>query len=179
MSKLPKELFSIRNQVIEHVQRSGPLPDKLGALTGWFEGDGWDELVPTWEQEEHIALNLNLLSGLGFSDSELIATQEYSEPITNELRVEYARRVISENFENYDGNECPSVQAVELRNSRGELAVLGWLIEIHGQNGAVPIYQGAFTDKQHFYKHLHECDFLLDTEEPNIADETILRLWAP
>lgn len=177
ISKLPKNLNLIRDQIIEHVLKSTPLPENLNELIGWYEVDGWDELVPSWEKEEHIALNLNYLSWLKFSDSELIANQEDDEPITDKLKVKYARKIISETLKNYDGYECPSVQAVEIKNSHGEIAVLGWLIEIHGQGGPVPIYQGAFTDRKHFYKHLEECNFLLDAEAQNVTDETILDLW--
>ena len=56
-------------------------------------------------------------------------------------------------------------------------AVLGWLIEIHGQGGPVAIYQGAFKDKYQFFQHLADCDFLLDSKEQNLTDETILRIW--
>jgi hypothetical protein len=177
-SKLPTKLNSIRDQIIEHVRNNGPLPSNLSDLIDWYEGDGWDELVPTWDPEEHIALNLNYVSSLSFSDSELIANQENDEPVTNKSRIEYARKLVSETFENYDGYDCPSVQAVEISNANGDSAVLGWLIEIHGQGGPVAIYQGAFTDKKQFYLHLHECDFLLDSEEHNLLDESILRLWA-
>jgi hypothetical protein len=177
-SKLPTKLHSIRNQVIEHVRNSAPLPENLSDLISWYEGDGWDELVPTWEPEEHIALNLNYVSWLKFSDSELIANQENDEPVTDELRIKYARKLIFETFENYDGYECPSVQAVEISKANGDSAVLGWLIEIHGQGGPVAIYQGAYTDKKQFYENLRECNFLLDTEQHNLTVEEILKLWA-
>ena len=69
-SNLPNKLASIRNQIIEHVHENGPLPANINDLISWFEGDGWDELVPSWESEEHIALNLNYVSWLNFSDCE-------------------------------------------------------------------------------------------------------------
>jgi hypothetical protein len=176
ISKLPENLKLIRDQVIDHVRKSTPLPNNLNELTGWYEVDGWDELVPSNEKEEHVALDLNHLSSFNFSDSELIANLADDEPITDESKVKYARRIISKTLENYD-DYCPSVQAVEVKNSRGEVAVLGWLIEIHGQGGAVPFYCGAFTDKEHFYRHLQIGGYLLDTESQNITDEAILELW--
>ena len=177
-SNLPNKLASIRNQIIEHVHENGPLPANINDLISWFEGDGWDELVPSWESEEHIALNLNYVSWLNFSDSELVANQENDELVTDALRVKYARRLISETFENSDGYDCPSVQAVEISKANGDSAVLGWLIEIHGQGGPVAIYQGAFRDKRKFYENLRECNFLLDTEHHNLTDKEILNLWA-
>ena len=177
MSKLPEKLNTIRDQVIDHVRKNTPLPDGLSYLINWYETDGWDELVPTCAEEEHVALNFNSVS-LSFCDSELIANQEDDATVTDELRIQYARKLVSTTFENNDGYDCPSVQVVELKKSNGESAVLGWLIEIHGQGGPVAIYQGAFKDKYQFFENLADCDFLLDSEEQNLTDETILRIWA-
>ena len=177
MIELPKKLTLIRDQVIDHVRKNTPLPDKLSELIDWYETDGWDVLVPVWAEEEHVALNFNSVS-LSFCDSELVASQEDDEPVTDELRIQYARKLVSYTFENNDGYDCPSVQVVELKKANGESAVLGWLIEIHGQGGPVAIYHGAFNDKYQFFQHLADCDFLLDSEQQNLTDETILRIWA-
>jgi hypothetical protein len=177
MIKLPEKLNQIRDQIIDHVRKKSPLPDNLCELTEWLETDGWDILVPSWDSDEHIALNLSYLSWLKFSDSELLSIQEDDEPVTDEVRIRYAQKLVTQTFDSYDDYICPSVQIVELKKSNGDAAVLGWLIEIHGQGGPVPIYQGAFVDKNHFYQHLKECDFLLDLEKNNLANETILRLW--
>jgi hypothetical protein len=115
---------------------------------------------------------------LSFCDSELRANQEDDAPLTDELRIQYARNLVSTTFENNDGYDCPSVQLVELKKANGESAVLGWLIEIHGQGGPVAICHGAFKDKYQFFQHLSDRDFLLDSEEQNLTDETILRIWA-
>lgn len=177
MIELPAKLISIRDQVIDHVLNNTPLPDKLSELKDWYETDGWDVLVPVWAEEEHVALNFNSIS-MYFCDSELIANQEEDVPVTDNLRIKYARELISDTFANNDGYDCPSVQAVDLKNANGDSAVLGWLIEIHGQGGPVPVYQGAFSSKKYFYQHLKDTDYLLDTDEHNITDDEILRLWA-
>jgi hypothetical protein len=177
MIELPEKLICIRDQVIDHVLNNTPLPDKLNELIEWYETDGWDVLVPVWTEEEHVALNFNCVS-LSFSDSELIANQEDDAPVTDELRIQYARELISSTFENNDGYDCPSVQVVELKKANGESALLGWMIEIHGQGGPVAIFHGAFKDKYQFFQHLSDSDFLLDSEEQNLTDETILRIWA-
>jgi len=177
MSNLPEKLNTIRDQVIDHVRINTPLHDGLSHLINWYETDGWDELVPTWAEEEHVALNFNSIS-LSFSDSELIANQEDDAKVTDVLRIQYARKLVSTTFENNDGYYCPSVQVVELKKSNGESAVLGWLIEVHGQGGPVAIYRGAFKDKYQFFEHLADCDFLLDSVEQNLTDEKILSIWA-
>jgi hypothetical protein len=177
MIELPEKLISIRDQVIDHVRKKTPVPNDLSDLINWYESQGWDELAPLWAEEEHVALNFNSIS-MYFCDSELIANQEDDAPVTDELRIQYAKKLVAYTFENNDGYDCPSVQVVELKNANGDSAVLGWLIEIHGQGGPVPIYQGAFSNKKYFYQHLKDMDFLLDTEEHSITDEKILRLWA-
>jgi hypothetical protein len=177
MIELPEKLIYIRDQVIDHVLNNTPVPVEVSELVHWYETDGWDVLVPVWAEEEHVALNLNSVS-LSFCDSELRANQVDDAPLTDELRIQYARNLVSTTFENNDGYDCPSVQLVELKKANGESAVLGWLIEIHGQGGPVPVYKGAFLNKKYFYQHLKDTDYLLDTDEHNITDDEILRLWA-
>lgn len=177
MIDLPKKLTAIRDQVIDHVRKNTPLPDKLSELINWYESDGWDILVPVWAEEEHVALNFNSIS-LYFCDTELAANQEVDATVTDELRVQYARGLVSSTFENNDGYDCPSVQVVELKKSNGESAVLGWLIEIHGQGGPVAIYHGAFKDKYQFFQHLEDSDYLIDSKQQNMTDEAILKLWS-
>ncbi len=148
----------------------------IGELVDWYETEAWDDLVSGWGNEQ-IVLNLHHLAWLRFSDSELIANQESDEPVTNKLRIKYARQLIAETLENSDGYDCPTVHAVELKKDDGNTAILGWTMEIHGQGGAVAIYQGAFPDIEHFHHGLRNCDFLFSTEQDRLSDEAILELW--
>ena len=177
MIELPKKLILIRDQVIDHVLKRTPLPVNLGDLVSWFEDDGWDEILSAWGSD-HVALKIADLASLQFDDKEMIACEGVDELLTNELRLDYARRLISNAFKASDGYECPSVHAVEIKKANGESAVLGWLIEIHGQGGPVALFQGAFPDKENFYELLSSWGFLLDTDEQNLTDEAILKLWA-
>jgi hypothetical protein len=108
----------------------------------------------------------------------MIASEGLDELLTDDLRLDYARRLISNSFKESDGYDCPSVHAVEIKKPNGDSAVLGWLIEIHGQGGEVAEFQGAFTDKENFYQLLSGWGLLLDTEEQNLTDESILKLWS-
>ena len=85
--------------------------------------------------------------------------------------------MIDSAFEDMDGYDCPGVHAIKIQNSDGASAVLGWLVEIHGQFGPVANYQGAFLDTKHFYQNLRDCDYLFEHERDSLTDETILRLW--
>jgi hypothetical protein len=176
MMKLPSQLTIIRDQVVDHVRNGTPLPDNLSELINWYETEAWDDLVDGWG-DEYIVLKLSSLAWLGFSDSELIANQESDEPVTNELRIAYARQLIAQTLESCDGYDCPTVHAVELKKDDGSTAVLGWTMEIHGQGGAVALYQGAFSDLEHFYQSLRDCDFLFPSEQDQLTDEAILGFW--
>lgn len=176
MIELPKKLALIRDQVIDHVQKNTPIPKNLDDLISWFEDEGWDEILSGWGSE-HVALKLDYLASLKFNDKELIASEGLEEPLTDELRIDYARRLISDALEQSDGYECPSVHAVEIKKPNGDSAVLGWLVEIHGQGGPAAEYQGAFPEKENFYQLLSGWGLLLNTEEKNLTDEAILKLW--
>lgn len=176
-TKLPTSLLPISDQVIDHFYKKTPLPVNIGELVNWYEKEAWDDLLSGCGNDELIVLNLNHLAWLKFSDSELIANQESDEPVTNILRIKYARQLISKALENSDGYDCPTVHAVKLNKGDGSTAILGWTMEIHGQGGQVAIFQGAFADTEHFYQSLRNCDFLFSTEQDHLSDEAILELW--
>jgi hypothetical protein len=175
---IPKRLVTVSDQVIEQVKNRLALPPTISELTAWFETEGWDTLVPTFDDDEHIAVDLNHLASLAFWDSELIDAEDLDDdPVTDEIRVKYAREVIANALDQYDDDVCPSVHSVELRNRLGETAILGWLVEAHGQGGAVPVFQGAFRDQRHFHEDLRATNFLLDSHQDTLTDEVILQLW--
>ncbi len=176
-TKLPTSLLPISDQVIDHFYKKTPLPINIEDLVNWYETEAWDDLVSGWGNDELIVLNLNHLAWLKFSDSELIANQECDEPVTDKLRIKYARQLIAETLENSDGYDCPTVHAVELKKNDGNTAILGWTMEIHGQGGAVAVFQGAFSDIEHFYQNLRNCDFLFSSEQDQLTDEKILESW--
>jgi hypothetical protein len=175
--QLPTTLLSISNQVIDHFSKKTLLPKNIGELINFYETEAWDDLLSGWGKDEHIVLNLSRLAWLKFSDSELIANQESDEPVTNKIRLKYARQLITLTIENNDGYDCPTVHVVELKKDDGNTAILGWTMEIHGQGGAVAVYQGAFVDLEHFYQSLRNCDFLFSTEQDHVSDEAIIKLW--
>ena len=180
MNKLPEELQKIQDLVVDHTNKHTPLPKNLNDLVSWYEDDGWDLLIGSWGSD-HIGLKLFDLACLKFSDAELAANLDEPEPITNELRVNYAREQISNAFENSDGYDCPSVHAVLISKKDGSSAVLGWTVEIHGQGGPVPEFLGVFSTKTNFYdslKDFERLDFLLDKDVESLTNEAILKLWA-
>lgn len=176
MIELPSDLRSIPDRIIDCVQRGMPIPDDANELINWIETELWDNLIEAWNPE-YIVLKLYSLSQFRFLDSELIDDGESLDIVTDEDRIIHARNVIDRAFEEMDGYDCPSVHSIKFEDSDGASAVLGWLVEIHGQNGPVAEYQGAFYDAKHFYQNLRDSDYLFSHERDSLTDETILRLW--
>jgi hypothetical protein len=176
ISDLPERLHPIIEEVVAHAINKAPLPKRLSEVVEWFEGEGWDHICSATD-ENYTALKLFYLAWLKFSDQELEANQEELVPITSEVRLSYARSLIAEALETSDGYDCPTVHAVTVANAQGQSATLGWLIEIHGQGGPVAEFQGVFPDKAAFYQSLRDTDYVLQTEQDDVKDETILRLW--
>ena len=155
MIELPSNLLSIRDRIVDCVQRGMPVPDDANELIKWFETDNWEDLMDAWSPE-HIVLKLDYLSRYQFSDEELFASDYSIDQISDEKRISYARDIIERAFEVLDGSDCPSVHAIKIQKEDGASAVLGWLVEIHGQAGPVADYWGAFVDYEFFYQHLSQ-----------------------
>lgn len=172
----PTSLLPIVDKVVVHAVKGTALPKNLSKLVEWFEDEGLDDLCSAWA-EEFIALKLFEMAWLNFSDQELLANFDEPISVTDEVRLTYARELVSRAFEESDGYTCPTVHAVQISNKQGQNAILGWLMPIHGQGGPVAEFQGVFLDKSQFYQSLRDADYVLGPEEKSLKDETILRLW--
>jgi hypothetical protein len=175
MIKLPKKLTVICDQVVDHVHKDTPLPEDMEELVNWYETDGWDDLIMGQDYAPGI-LDLENFSQLKFSDEEMLAYEEYKPPLTNRVRILYAREQIANAFEEMGVYGVPNVHFVEIQNKAGMSAVLVWMVEpVHG--GAEALYNGAFLDHEHFYQRLRDCGLVFRGEQNNLKDEAILKLW--
>lgn len=176
MIKLSKQLSTIRDQIIDHVHKNTPLPDDAAKLVNLFETDGWDDLI-MGQDFGHVILDLGSFSQDKFSDGEVLAFEEDGTPVTNQVRVSYAREQIATAFEDDGFYRVPDVHFIEIQNKAGLSVVLVWMVEtVHG--GAEAVYSGAFLDRKQFYQHLNELGHLFEDEQDSLTDETILSLWA-
>ena len=66
---------------------------------------------------------------------------------------------------------------MELRNDNGDTAILGWLVEIHGQAGHYPNFWGAYSSKEKFYQELRKTEHLFLEDDKEVNDKKILELW--
>ena len=176
MIKLSKKLSTIRDQIIDCVHKNTPLLDDAAKLVSWFETDGWDDLM-MGQDYGHVILDVGSFSQDKFSDEEMLAYEEYGTPVTNQVRVSYAREQIANAFEDDCFYRVPDAHFIEIQNKAGLSAVLVWMVEtVHG--GAEAVYSGAFLDREDFYQHLRDSDNLFEDEQGSLSDETILSLWA-
>lgn len=175
-TSLPENLWPDRDAAVAYAHdKTRPEPD-LSRLQEWLEGDGWDALL---SGEEHMALNMEYLSHAEFIDGELRVMEEIEdeEPITDEMRLRYARQKIEEELESDDGCSNPSVATYPLLAADGRTAYMGCVIEIHGQAGPATNWWGVYETKEDFYKSSQECGIWIDERLNSIDDQYLLSVW--
>lgn len=176
INQIPEKLRPSINSLIAHALYDAKAPEDTKDLEEWFQVDGWDELLSTWS-DGNFALNLYYVARLRFDDAELLENEDLDGPITDQNRIDFARNEINQAVDEMDGVECPSIHTVTVTNEKGEEAILGWTVEIHGQGGAVGYFLGSFRDKDQFFQRLRDMDYVLRDEIDLLTDEKILSFW--
>ena len=156
---LPNELQIICDIALSQFIKDGQILDDFKQVEEWFQGEGWDHLVDSWNDE--IVLNLEGLAHDCFSDNEMISYLGLSddEVISDQLRLEFAKERITYNLE--QGDDCinPSVISYPLFSSQGQCVMLGYTVEIHGQFGPAPECCGLFHTQEDFILSLKQSGF--------------------
>ncbi len=93
------------------------------------------------------------------------------------MRVNFARDQINYEFESGSEYLCPSVHSLELSDPMERVAILGWLVQIHGQAGPSPNYLGVYENREKFYQELRDRDFLFSDWSNLVTDQQLLALW--
>jgi hypothetical protein len=177
INQLPQELMKIGEHAIAHALTGSALPEKFNVLEVWFESDGWDYLVGHGCTESY-GLNLKDLSYWRFNDQELTLGMEIQDfgQITNDLRVSFAHSLIEEAASELDNTICPSIHYIEIECNK-KSAVIGCLLEIHGQSGPVACWQGIYRDREEFIKAIRKNGIIMLDQLHLIKDEEILSFW--
>lgn len=160
INELPDDLRPVANSLIKHAINGTKASEDTDKLAEWFQVERWDELISSWSDDD-VALNLHWLAQLKFDDAELRDYEDLDGPLTDTNRIDFARNVINQAFDEMDGVECPSIHTVMISNEEGEEAILGWTVEIHGQGGPVGYLAGSFRDKHQFLQHIRDIDWVL------------------
>lgn len=91
------------------------------------------------------------------------------------MRIAHARRLIKDSVG--DGYICLSINTYKLENDNDETAVIGCLMEIHGQSGPVVDWWGIFNNKDDFYEELNKCNIVILSKSEMIEDERLISRW--
>jgi hypothetical protein len=173
---LPKNLWPIRDGIVEHVLTGAPLPQDYGLLHQWLEGAGWDALTNGMGDDE-MAINLAFLS-MSFADSELSSYEDIDEErICDVDRITFARDLIARTVDECDGYLNPSVHCYKMVREDGRSAVVACTIEIHGQGGPVANWCGFYSSEEDFLKTVKGPGLVLWKDIENLEDSELLSLW--
>ena len=176
--ELPSCLWPLRDAIVDHANGNAQEPQNLENLYEWLQNDGWDSLIGS-DSEQEMALKLCELAQYQFLDSEFSVIEDLApgEVITNSMRLSYAKGVIAMACSGDDGYLCPTLHSYKLEHSDGSRAIVGASVEIHGQAGAVAVWQGVHSTRDNFFATMKRCDIWLIEDAKNIDDDSILRLW--
>jgi hypothetical protein len=175
--QLPSNLWPLRDAIIDYAHGNARKPRSLKKLHDWLEDDGWGSLVGE-ESEQEMVLNLYSLAQQKFSDSEFSAVEglDPGDVITDEMRLTYARGLITEACAECDESLCPTIHSYKLERPDGASATVGASVESQ-QGGAVANWQGIFATLDDFFAEMKRCDVWLLEEAPDIDDARLLGLW--
>lgn len=175
---VPEAIQKSYDSVLENFRSRRPVSQEhLDEIQTWLEVDGWDALIA--DPEELMAIRLHYVAELEFRDSELCANLGLDPlSVTDSDRLSWARQCIDWVRNNDDGYKLVSVFPHRLTATDGSYAILGCLVEIHGQAGPVCQWQGLWNTRREFLEAIsvgHE--YWLISEQDGIPDEVILSLW--
>lgn len=175
---IPKAIQKYCDSVLEQFRSRKPVSqENLNEIQAWLEVEGWDALIA--DPEELMAIRLHYVAELEFRDSELCGNLGLDPlNVTDSHRLSWARQCIDWVQNNDDGYKLVSVFPHRLTATDGSYAILGCLVEIHGQAGPFCQWQGLWNTRSEFLEAIsvgHE--YWLISEKDVIPDEVILSLW--
>ena len=178
ITPFPEHLQTACDEAIAAFNAGKPEPKNLETIKEWLKVDGWDAL--TADLEEQMAVKLRLLAGYKFEDAELRNDEDIpdEEKITDDDRVRWGHSQIDQVIDDFDEYFFPSVHAYELTSTHGDKVIIGCLVDIQGQAGAVCHWQGLWPSRESFWQALgknHE-NWLVPLMG-DVPDEVILSLW--
>jgi hypothetical protein len=176
--KFPKELQPALDAALHGFREGKVNPDVLKPIYEWLEVDGWEALID--DLGEQMALNLGYLAQFQFIDSELRACMDIpdEQSLTDEDRIRWGRSHIDRVLNGDDEYLLPSIHTYEVQASDGFKAVIGCIVEIHGQAGPVCQWEGLWKSRDDFLAAVGDGEgFWVNPLMGEIPDAVILKLW--
>lgn len=175
--QLPKELYKIRDAVIEVAYKNEEPSNDLELLQNWLENDGWDALVGS-SANETMAVDLNQLAYTSFNDDEYVnGWLGEEQQITDEMRVAHARMLIEKAGEGDDGYLCPSVYSVNITDESGRTAVIACIMHMMGQGGPETSWWGVYKTHDDFLEDLMSAGLVPVEFIKNLTNSEVLSHW--
>jgi hypothetical protein len=176
---LPGSLQTLADKLVGECLAGNSHPEGIEAIYEWLEIDGWDDLISDLGDE--MALKLYYLADLEFNDNETRWNLDIpdDQEVQDSDRLNWARQRIDYFQTGDDGYVFVSVHAYPLVSSDGKIAIVGCLVEIHGQAGPVCDWWGLWKSREDFYDALgSDGQIWLSPRMGEIPDDVILSMWA-
>jgi hypothetical protein len=172
---VPSEYSSIRDAIVAHALGEGPESAETEELENFRNWLIYESPAAGADDFECVIR----LDDLEFEDDEVRFDQDLPEdsPITNEQRLDYARRFIDSYDE--EGHRDPYfAQGIELQTVDGRTAFYCCLTQMGGQSGLLPEWYGCHADLDAFLRYLKGKGWwALKDPATGIPDEKLLDLW--
>jgi hypothetical protein len=172
---LPENLWKIRDEIVDNFLNGFEPPLDMKLIQEWLESDGIDNL---WRSDgiQGYAINLASLAQICFFDNELnYSTDIDGEILTDEMRVKFAREIISEVIEG--DNNTYGIHSVNLGKKDGKSVYLACIQESQGQSGLVYEWFGVFDNLDQLLDEVARLGYFFTGEIDTITDEEILAVW--
>ena len=166
-----EELQSKIDYVIDYLHNK-KLPEPDWKEIGYFyEYNKYEEIIGG---RDCSLIDIESIASVEFSDGNLEDHLDESEKINDERRISFAREIIKYHYMEYS-DYVFSAHAVEISNTNGEKAILGFSISgPGGQYGFDISCDGVFKDVEEFFLHFPNQ---YQTIDEKISDSKILDLW--
>lgn len=175
---IPNDLQATCDEVVAAFHAGKEIPVSLEKIKEWLACDGWDELIS--DLGEQMAINLGFLSHFDFDENELRSELDIPKTthVSDQDRITWGRDCINRVLNEYDGYLLPSIHTFELKASDGSTAIMGCLVEIHGQLGPVTNWRGLWSTRDEFLQSLRkDNEYWVTPLMGDVPDEVILSLW--
>lgn len=176
--KLPSDLQQTCDEVVAAFHAGRDLHEGVEKLQAWLELDGWDDLI--LDLGDQMVIKLYYLSQYTFNDHDLRSSFDIpdDDPVTDRDRIQWGREKIAEVLKGEDGYVLPSLHTYTLEASDGSHAVIGCLIEVHGQAGPVCDWQGLWKSRDDFLDSFRSGrDLWVTPLMGEVPDNVILSVW--
>jgi hypothetical protein len=179
--KVPKNLWSARDDAIDYAHSGGPVPATLKELEQWFSED-FDVYEDLHSDEVHAEINFIFQAvpgALGEAcESELRAELGISEgePVTDAMRIEFTRSALADQWST-GSDVFVGYRHRWIEKCDGTRCLIGFIDELRGQAGIHCAWNGVFPDEAAWNAYLAQKGYLEIADIDDVPDDALLRIF--